>query len=127
MELVKSISENEGRLAPCPRLCGGKINLVGDPVLQQMGTDPRLKEPLHITGKELYQAVKGMGLPDEFPKDADAIELLLKKSPILGVEMEVVNNRIYLHELHFASGTVHLASGPRGAMVLKVTKLKKEA
>ena len=29
LELVKEISTNEGRICPCPRLCGGEINLTG--------------------------------------------------------------------------------------------------
>ena len=32
-ELVKQIASQDGHLCPCPRLCGGQINLVGSPLI----------------------------------------------------------------------------------------------
>ncbi len=123
LSLVKQIADETGHTCPCPRLCGGSILLVGDETSKQMATDSRLKTPLRITGKELYKAIHGSGLPDEIPRDADVLESMLKANDVTGVSVEKVNDTIYLHELYLSNGvTVHLASGQRGAQVLKMTK-----
>ena len=43
VSLVKEISDEAGETCPCPRMCGGSINLVGDPVIKTMSDDRRLK------------------------------------------------------------------------------------
>jgi hypothetical protein len=120
--LVRQLSE-DGLTAACPRLCGGRINLVGDPVIAQMSVDRRLKEPLSLTVTELYRAVNGMGLPDEVPKSFTVIKALFKANPLKAVDLEEVDGKFYLHELHLDDGVVvHLAAGSRGAQILKITK-----
>lgn len=110
-------------MCPCPRLCGGSINLVLDPTIVAMSTDKRLRDPILLTGTELYQAVNGMGLPDEIPKDPIVVQSLLKSSAIAAVVVEEVNGKIYLHEMILDTGvTIHLGSGQRGAQIIKLTK-----
>lgn len=123
--LMMEISiEDHGQLCKCPRLCGGKINLAADPSIAIMAD--RLKEPLTITGKELYVAVHGLGLPDEIVKDPAVIRSLLQANRVSDVTLEEVAGRLYLHELRLDNGTtLHLAAGARGAQLLKVTKDKK--
>lgn len=117
-ELVK-----DDMTCKCPRLCGGRINLMGSPTINALASDPRLKEPMHITAKELFRAVHGGGLPDEIPKSTDFVELLFKSSPVAEVRMQQLGARIYIHEIRFQDGKVlHLSSGLRGAEVLKITK-----
>lgn len=123
VELVKQVADEGGQSCPCPRLCGGKINLIGDATISAMGKDRRLKDPIHITGRQLYQAVNGLGLPDEIPTDALVVDSLLKSNKLTGSVVEEVNGRLYLHELKLENGiTIHLAAGQRGAQVLKMTK-----
>lgn len=123
VDLVKQVADEEGRTCLCPRLCGGRINLMGDPVIADMAKDQRLREPIDLTGKQLYQAINGMGLPDEVPKHVLTVEAMLKSNKVVGTVMEEVNNRIYLHELVLSNGiTIHLAAGQRGAQVLRLTK-----
>lgn len=123
MELLKQVSTEEGKMCPCPRLCGGSINLVLDPTIVAMSTDKRLRDPILLTGTELYQAVNGMGLPDEIPKDPIVVQSLLKSSAIAAVVVEEVNGKIYLHEMILDTGvTIHLGSGQRGAQIIKLTK-----
>jgi hypothetical protein len=127
LPLIKQISDPEGNLAPCPRLCGGFINLVGEPTLTVMAKDRRLKKPLRIGGKELYQAVNGLGLPDEIPSSSELIQALLKSETVKKAIIEDSNGRLYLHELHMSGGTIiHLTGGLKGAEVLKVTKIHKK-
>ena len=122
--LLKEISlEDEGRMCRCPRLCGGKINLVGSPAIDELASI--LREPMTLTGKELYVAVHGLGLPDEIEKNPEVIKSLLVANKVVAAEVEEVQGRLYLHELKLDNGlTVHLSSGARGAQVLKVTKEK---
>lgn len=123
VQLVKEITDDQGISCPCPRLCGGVINLVGDSVIEQMSGDRRLREPLIISGKELYRAVKGIGLPDEIPTKKEVVESLLRKSSIDSVDLEEFNGRIFLHEITLTDGAViHLGSGLKGSQVLKITK-----
>lgn len=121
-DLIRQLSEaDEGRMCLCPRLCGGKINLFGDPTISVMAD--KLREPMTLTGKELYKAVNGMGLPDEVPKDVEVVKALLKSNKVADLYLEEINGRLFLHELKLENGyTVHLAAGARGAQVLKVTK-----
>lgn len=123
VELIKQIRvDDTGHTAKCPRLCGGFINLVGDAVIDQMSQDPRLKDPIRISGKELYQAVNGLGLPDEVPMNKDTIEMLLK-TQMESFAVDATNGKFYISELRFEGGrTLHLTSGPYGAQVLKITK-----
>jgi len=120
MELMKSLTQGDSTAA-CPRGCGGRINMApNDTILAMAG---KFKEPLHLTGIELYQALGGMGLPDEVPKDPEVIAALLKANKVVAVSMETVGPRIYLHEITLENGMIiHLSSGARGASVLKVTK-----
>ena len=119
--LVKQIADENGQTCPCPRLCGGRINLVGTTAIDT--SNLRLRDPMNLTGKELYQAVNGAGLPDEIEKGMEIIESLLKAYTITGVSLEDVNGRVYLHELILSNGmTIHLSAGARGAQVLKITK-----
>lgn len=122
--LIRQISENGGHTAPCPRQCGGSINLVGDPAIDALTENARLKDPMTITGTELYRAVNGSGLPDELPKNVETIEAMLVAHKVEGVVIEAaVDGRMYLHELHLANGTaIHLTSGLKGAEVLKITR-----
>ena len=121
--LVRQIASSDGSTAPCPRLCGGNINLISDPTIEVMAKDPRLKKALQLTGKELYRAVNGAGLPDEVPTSKETIEALLKANKVVGTKVEESLGKLYLHELLLDNGlTVHLSTGLRGAQVLKVTK-----
>lgn len=123
IELVKQISTNEGRNCPCPRLCGGEINLVGNPILSP--EQFRLKETIELTGLQLYQAVGGLGLPDEIPKDSIVIDSLLKAKRVIGTDVVEHEDAYYLNEIRLEDGVViHLTAGARGARVLKITKEK---
>lgn len=121
--LVKEITNDEGTTCPCPRLCGGAINLVGDPTITEMSNDRRLKEPMRITGRQLYQAVGGLGLPDEIPSSADVLEALLVGAGVAETVTEEFNKAVFLHEIKLKNGTtIHFGAGLKGAQVLKITK-----
>lgn len=121
VELVKQISTDDGRSCPCPRMCGGKINLVGEPVLSPDTFS--LRDPIELTGLQLFQALGGLGLPDEIPKDVLVIDALLKASRVVGVDVDEFDGSFYLSELRLEGGvTLHLTAGARGARVLKITK-----
>ena len=121
LDLIKQVADEQGHTAPCPRLCGGRINLVGETNIGAMAG--MLKQPLHISGKQLYQAVNGLGLPDELPQSKIGLESLLKANKVVDVVLEEWGGRFYLHELKLENGLVfHLASGAKGAQVLKVTQ-----
>ncbi len=123
ISLIRQIAVEDGKLAPCPRLCGGFINMQGDETIEQMAKDPRLKNPMSLTGKELYKAVNGAGLPDEVPQSKETIEALLKANKVVSTKLEELNGKYYLHEMVLENGlTLHLAAGLRGAHVIKVTK-----
>lgn len=127
VHLIKQISTHEGMMAPCPRQCGGGINLVGDQVVDALAGD-HLKSIMKITGTELYQAVNGMGLPDEIPHEAGIVTSLLVANRVRAVVTEKANGKTYLHEIILDNGyTIHLAAGARGAHVLKVTKEREYA
>lgn len=97
--------------------------MVSMAAIAALSTDPRLKPPLPITAKELFKAVKGAGLPDEIPLNADVVRLQFKASAVDTIATQEHGQRVYLHEIHFADGNVmHLSSGLRGAEVLKITK-----
>jgi hypothetical protein len=122
VDLVKQISTDEGRTCPCPRLCGGEINLTGSP---DIDPDIQLRDPIELTGLQLYQSVGGLGLPDEVPKDVTVIDSIFKAYKVLSIDVEEGNGSFYLNEIRFEGGVViHLASGARGAKVLKITKEK---
>jgi hypothetical protein len=107
---------------PCPRLCGGKINILSSVNASKI-EGLQLKDAMHLTAKELFKAVKGGGLPDEIPKSVDVVELLFKASKVREVRIQVLGNRLYMHEIHFENNNViHLSSGHRGAEILKITK-----
>lgn len=111
------------RVCDCPRLCGGEILLEKDDTLHKMATDPRAKAPLHLTGTQLYQAVNGMGCPDEIPRDSSVLEALLRTYTITGVAVRDADGSVFLDRLVLSNGTsVHLISGGGGAQVLKITK-----
>lgn len=123
VHLVKEISDENGETCPCPRLCGGRINLFGDGLIQQMGAVPGLRDPISITGKQLYQAVNGLGLPDEIPKNREVIDSLLRSQKIVSTVIDELDGKVFIHELRLEDGlTIHLAAGLRGAQVFKITK-----
>lgn len=122
VEIVTLLSK-DGVTVPCPRLCGGSINIRRDPAIEAMATDGRLKQPISLNAFQVYQAVNGMGMPDEIPKDVKTIEAMLLSSKVIEVDVVESDGRFYLNELRLANGiTIHLASGLRGAQVLKLTK-----
>lgn len=121
--LVKEVTNEEGTMCPCPRLCGGSINLIGDATISEMSNDRRLREPMKVTGKQLYQAVNGLGLPDEIPTSVEVLEALLAGSEVVETTTEEFNKAVFLHEIKLKNGsTIHLGSGLKGAQVLKITK-----
>ena len=125
IDLMKQIADDKGHTVPCPRHCGGRINIVGEPNIGAM--TEMLKQPLHISGKQLYQAVNGLGLPDEVPQSKVALESMLKANKVVDVVLEEWGNHFYLHELVLDNGVVyHFASGQKGAQVLKVTQERKD-
>lgn len=123
VSLVKEITDEDGATCPCPRLCGGRINLVGDAVISEMAADRRLRDPIRVTGKQLYQAVNGLGLPDEIPSSKEVLEALLVGSDVVGTVTEEFNRVLFLHEIKLKNGfVIHLGAGLKGAQVLKITK-----
>lgn len=123
LELVRQISDDLGHTCLCPRLCGGSILLVGDDTSREMARDSRLRDPLRLSGKELYKAVLGAGLPDEIARDEAVLQSMLIANSITDVSIEKVGDVLYLHEIRLVNGvTLHLTSGQRGAQVLKMTK-----
>lgn len=118
--LLKEISDENGYTCPCPRLCGGSINLIGNGFADIM-ISKQLRPPIHLSCKDLYKAVKGLGLPDEIILEKLTIEPLF--SSIESVDIEEHNGRLYIHELKLKNGLIiHLAAGLRGAQILKITK-----
>lgn len=121
--LVKQITSEDGTTCPCPSLCGGSILLVPDDTVQALSEDARLKPPTVLTGKQLYQAVMGLGLPEEIPSSAELIDSIFRANKVVSVDLEKVQEKIYLHEIRFDNGVVlHLASGLKGAQVFRVSK-----
>ena len=121
--LLRQLTGNDYSVVPCPRLCGGMLNVVHSAQIKKLVQDPRLKEPLPITVQELFKAVKGGGLPDEIPKSYELAVSLFKAHPVKSVFMEQDGKDIYLHEVRFENGSIiHLAHGARGAKVLKITR-----
>lgn len=125
VDLVKQVQSEDGQTCPCPRLCGGSINLVGEPTITAMAS--KLKSPIHLTGKQLYQAIQGMGLPDELVTDPLVLKAMLVANRVTSTEVELCNGKVYLHEIHLDNGVdIHLSAGPRGAQVVKMTKRSKD-
>lgn len=125
LPLIKQLTDESGHTTPCPRLCGGRINIVGDPTITEMGK--KLKAPMQISGRDLYQAVNGMGLPDEIPSSPELIQSLLLSEKVKKVSVEEHNGKFYLHEIQLSGGTtLHLSAGLKGAQVLKVTKARRK-
>lgn len=121
IDLVKQVATNEGRSCPCPRLCGGQINLVGEPLISPEVF--QLRDPIELTGLQLFQALGGLGLPDEIPKDVTVIDSILRTHKVIGADVQEFNGNFYLNELRLEDGiVVHLTSGSRGSRVLKITK-----
>jgi hypothetical protein len=120
VELIKQIADDEGLACPCPRLCGGNINLVGGKLLDVQG----LRQPISLTGLQLYQAVNGMGLPDEVPTDKLTVDALLRANTVVKCDITEFDGSVYLNEMHLNNGLIlHLTAGARGAQVLKITKV----
>ncbi len=123
VDLVKQVADESGLLCPCPRLCGGSINLAGEPSIEEMSKDRRLRDPLPLTGKQLYKAVLGAGLPDEIPSSPELVEGLLLSKRVVGVDIGGEDVTVYIRSIRLENGTViHLSSGQFGAQVQKVTK-----
>jgi hypothetical protein len=119
--LLESLSEADGKLAKCPRLCGGKINLV---LIKQLKVPKNrmYKEAMEITIPELHAAIYGNGLPDEIPKDELVLESLLLAHKVKSVETHKIHGGVYLDSLLLENGVrVHLAGGI-GPRVVKLTK-----
>ena len=124
IELIKQVSDEKGMTAPCPRLCGGRVNLVGSPSPETALN--AVKMPMTVTGREFFKAVMGAGLPDEIPVSAEVVSGMLKSGKITNIKADQVDGAIYLHEIELDHSVIlHLASGSRGATVLKVTKARK--
>lgn len=126
VDLIKELSDETGTTCPCPRQCGGTINLVGNGLVDSI-RGKQLKDSIHLTGKELYKAVHGAGLPDEFPSNDEIIRSLLLANKIESVDVEIENMNLgpkfYLHEIRLSNGvTIHLGAGRLGAEVLKITR-----
>jgi hypothetical protein len=122
--LIKEISDEEGLTCPCPRLCGGRINVVPDSTITDMISGRRLAPVMILTGQGLFKAVQGAGLPDEIAKSPEAIDSLLKANQVVQTTVGEWNGKIYLHELYLSNGTIiHLSSGLVGAQVLKITRI----
>jgi hypothetical protein len=122
IELVKQVTK-EGSMCECPRKCGGLVSLAGGNVLSEMAKDPRLKEPMSLTGTQLFKAINGLGLPDEIPKNADVVKAFLKAHKVLDINVEEHAGKFYLHEIQLEGGiTLHLSAGLKGAQLLKITK-----
>lgn len=120
-DLLDQIKDEEGVTCKCPRLCGGRINIV---TIAELSNASR-NQPMTINALELYKAVNGLGLRDEIPKDPLVVDALLRSSKIVKTDMEEAGGKIYLHELTLDNGVViHLASAGFGACILKVTKEK---
>lgn len=108
-------------LISCPRKCGGFITPLNS-------DDIRLKAPvfayaLSLTVPELYKAVNGAGLPDEVPKDLDAINALLLVHRVNETMLEEVGRQFLLHGLKLSNGfTIHLGCSPKGPCIVKITK-----
>jgi hypothetical protein len=119
--LVKQISDEVGHTCPCPRLCGGSINLVGEFQIAEMTEKMRLRDPIRLTGMELFKAVKGLGLPDEIVTSDLTLNALFQSRKVTGLEIEKIDDKLYLHEIVLGNVRVHLAAGQRGAQVLKIT------
>lgn len=116
---LKEISDEEGYTCPCPRLCGGSINLIGNGLVDLMN-EKQLKPRIHLNGKDLYKAVKGLGLPDELNIQKASVELMCMS--IESATLEEFNGKLYLHELRLKNGcSIHLASGLKGPQILKIT------
>jgi hypothetical protein len=125
--LIKEISDEQGHTCACPRLCGGVINLVGNPIYKEAMKRKNIAPTMSLTAKSLYKAVNGLGLPDELPKSQEIVESMLKANRIAEVSLEEINGKFYIHELRLENGvTLHLSSGIRGAQVLKMTKENKD-
>ncbi len=121
MDLIKQISDREGLTVPCPRLCGGRINIVSGDAITSIHS--KLKGILNINSKELFRAVMGAGLPDEIPTDPLVVAAMLNSTKVIGSDVESSNGNVYVHELTLENGvTVHLGGGPRGARVVKLTR-----
>lgn len=122
LALLHQTMDKDG-FGPCPRLCGGKINLTNNEAIEKLMTSVKLRDPLNLTLTQYYQAANGLGCPDEIPKDADILQPLLKSAQVEGMVMDIAPGGLYIHEIHFDNGFVlHLTAGSKGAMVLKVTK-----
>lgn len=78
---------------------------------------------MRVTGKQLYQAVNGLGLPDEIPSSVEVLEALLVGSDVVETITEEFNKAVFLHEIKLKNGsTIHLGAGLKGAQVLKITR-----
>jgi hypothetical protein len=116
---------DEAGMGVCPRGCGGRINLTNDATIDAVGA--YLKEPLHLTVTQLFQAAGGMPLPDEIPPSHETVSSLLIANKIEQVTLEDYNGRLFVHELHLSNCCIiHLCAGGRGAQVLKVTRRLQE-
>jgi len=121
VDLVRQLIDEHG-LSPCPRLCGGRINVFNDETIKALQHGKQLAPVISLTGKQLYQAVHGAGLPDEVPTSAEVITSILKANKVVDLQLEETDGRFYLHEIKLENGlTIHLGGGAR-ARVVKITK-----
>ena len=65
-------------------------------------------EPMRVTGKQLYQAVNGLGLQIEIPGLVRSHEALLVRSDVVEPSRKF-NKAVFLHEIKLKNGsTIHL-------------------
>ena len=119
--LLRDLIEEDG-CCPCPKDCGGRVNLLDSPEIKALATDPRLVS-IQLDIKEFFRAVMGAGLPDEIPTSPEAVDALLRTHRVVKTEVHQVGKFIALSRLVLENGlSLHLASGHGTAIILKITK-----
>jgi hypothetical protein len=105
---------------PCPRSgCKGTMTLT-DTIAS---TDLQNLEVHHLNPQEAFQALHGMGLPEERRCNESMVELTLVGQTIKSVELQNLNgsNRTILHSFTLDSGIrVYIGSSPFGALVYRM-------
>lgn len=124
--LLSEILDASGESCPCPRNCGGSIPLQNSQEFTDMHAI--LREPLSITGTELYQAVNGLPLPDEVVKDLEVVKHLSRPENVKYITLSEHDGQVYVSDISLNDGMkLHLTAGPRGALLFKITKQDRES
>ena len=122
VRLMKELID-ENKTIQCPRLCGGRILMTPSKELSKLAADSRLRDPVYLSGQELYKALMGAGMPDEVPSSPEAVEAMLLAHKVVGVKLSHEGKHVFIDELKLDNKTIiHLASGHLGAVVLKITR-----